>query len=199
MYNTSGITENPIRNAHKVEIQYCSSDGWMGRSDTGPLKYKYQGSSIVEAVFQDLVSKYNLGKLNGQTTTVVFAGQSAGGRGAMFNIDYISNWFSLQKDLDVRLLGFLDSPYWIPMDPLHSYLVPLLEQARRIHVYANNSNVIREKCAQQYPDSQHYCMFGYYTMPFVETPSVMESATFDTFQLGSNIGKWDPSNPAILS
>ena len=76
-------------------------------------------------------------------------------------------------------------------------MTPLLEMTRLIHAYANNSDVIRSKCVEKYPDTPHYCMFGFYTMPFVETQSVMESATFDTFQLGTNIGHVPKSKEEI--
>jgi len=180
--------ENPVRGANKVFVMYCSSDGWMGRSNLGPLNYTFQGSYIVEAVIQDLISRFGLGEDPVRETTLIFGGQSAGARGAMVNIDFISNFVSSRTN--ARVIGWLDSPYWLPIDTVVDE-ISLLEQTRRVHAFANNTGILSKNCLQVYPKHPHYCMFGYYTMPFVKTRSIMESAIYDKFQLATIIGHYD--------
>ena len=52
-----------------------------------------------------------LGSVPGHT--LLFAGGSAGGRGAMVNIDYLPDVLASLGASSVRLLGYLDSNYWI--------------------------------------------------------------------------------------
>jgi len=175
--------DNPMKDANKVFVKYCSSDAWMGRAESGPLNKVFKGSYIVEAVFEDLVSRFDLGADKIQPTTVVFGGQSAGGRGAMVNLDHIHNLYASNSDLDVNVVGWLDSPLWLPMtSPYHTSL-PYIEQTEKVYEYANNMEILRQDCLDEYPDTPYFCMFGSYTLPFVKTRSVLVSALYDTHQL----------------
>ncbi len=49
--------------------------------------YHFKGQHTVKAAVHLMVSKYGLGQIEGQT--LVLAGGSAGGRGAMVNLDYM--------------------------------------------------------------------------------------------------------------
>eukprot|EP00493_Phyllostaurus_siculus_P006886 UN06957 len=53
-FEASGIfderDDNPLKDANKVLVLYCSSDGWMARSETGPPGYQFKGAYIVDAV-----------------------------------------------------------------------------------------------------------------------------------------------------
>ena len=41
-------------------------------------------------------------------------------------------------------------------------------------------------------------MFGYYRMPFIQTPSVMESTQFDSYQMLMTIGHTTPKSSAEI-
>ena len=112
----------------------------MGRSNLGPLNYTFQGSYIVEAVIQDLISRFGLGEDPIRETTLIFGGQSAGARGAMVNIDFISNFVSSQTN--ARVIGWLDSPYWLPIDTVVDE-ISLLEQTRVSMISKNVPNFLR--------------------------------------------------------
>ena len=103
-----------MASAHRVYIPYCSSDGWMG--DTSFDGRQYRGQRIVAAVLRDLRSQYKLGA-PGEAQTVVFGGGSAGGRGAMTLLDKVTR--ERQLGFPDRVVGFLDSPYYIdtPVSP----------------------------------------------------------------------------------
>lgn len=91
---------------------YCSSDAWVGdvaRSDA-TFGLAFRGQRIISATLSSLVTNHGLGSTAGQR--LLFAGCSAGGRGAMFTIDYVP---AILHDLgvrdgDVQLQGLFDSP-----------------------------------------------------------------------------------------
>ena len=86
--------DNPqLAHAHKVQLRYCTSDAHWGNaaafdSPAGGLM-QFRGSVVVEAMLTDLVARYGLGNGHeGARHTMVFAGSSAGARGAMAQLDY---------------------------------------------------------------------------------------------------------------
>lgn len=102
----SDSCKNPLHNANKVYVPYCSSDGWMGNGDFAG--WKFRGAVIARAVIQDIRNKGGLE----HGDILVFGGGSAGGRGAMVLLDEIA------QSLDgVHTFGFLDSPYYIDIAP----------------------------------------------------------------------------------
>ena len=68
---------------------YCSSDAWAGDAGpaSNPMGWQFRGQRIVAAVLQTLRQQQGLGSLPG--TRLLFAGCSAGSRGAMFNLDRV--------------------------------------------------------------------------------------------------------------
>eukprot|EP01084_Bolivina_argentea_P247571 414166_1 len=82
---------NPLYNANKIFVPYCTSDAYMGFQQPSPNNnnWYFMGQKIVEAVILTLITnpKYNLGSTP-NTDILVLSGCSAGGRGAMVNLDY---------------------------------------------------------------------------------------------------------------
>ena len=83
----------------------------MGNRDAsaGSFNWHFKGQQAVESSLRVLVKEHGLGAYPGQT--VLLGGGSAGARGAMVNLDFISG---LLMQMGVasppRVLGFLDSP-----------------------------------------------------------------------------------------
>jgi len=73
--------------------------------------WRFKGQAAIEAAVKSLVRDHGLGSAPGHT--LLFAGGSAGGRGAMVNLDYLPAVLASLGAGSVRLLGYLDSNYWI--------------------------------------------------------------------------------------
>jgi len=84
---SSQSEENPLLwGAHKASLLYCSSDGYMGNvgATKASFNWHFRGQSTVRAMFQELARRFPSWA---HASLVVFAGQSAGARGVMANID----------------------------------------------------------------------------------------------------------------
>ena len=93
-------TRSPLAGANLVQIQYCSSDAWVGdisaedalemnatQNAAHTLGWAFKGQRIVAAVLDILADEFGFGALPG--TDLLFGGCSAGARGAMFTLDYV--------------------------------------------------------------------------------------------------------------
>jgi len=122
----------------------------------------FKGQAIVSATLQDLVANRGLD----ESAEVVFGGCSAGGRGAMVLLDYVSPQLPTNN---VR--GLLDSGLWIDIPPMDTEEVSLQSQAQQGYALWNPSAVIPNACAKQYSGSDAWkCIYGVYRLPFVTTP-----------------------------
>ena len=105
---------NPIYGAHKAYVMYCTSDAHMGNADASDRTFGwfFKGQAAVKATVTSMVQDHGLGSREGHT--LLFGGLSAGGRGAMVNLDYLPALLErLGVAENVRLLSYPDSPYWI--------------------------------------------------------------------------------------
>jgi hypothetical protein len=115
------LSPNPALNpdfydANQVQIDYCSSDYWMGEQDGNAAmtsaqilashnvnNWYFDGHAIIQAVIQTLQQQYGLNN----ATDVLFAGGSAGAVGVFMNADYISGLLPLTT----RFVALPDSGY----------------------------------------------------------------------------------------
>jgi O-palmitoleoyl-L-serine hydrolase len=109
LFSTSP-NKTPLPGANKAFLRYCTGDAHMGNRDASAqtFGFNFHGSRTVAAALSLLVEQHGLGSRPGQT--LLFGGGSAGGRGAMANLDFLPG---LLRDMPVasapRVLGFLDS------------------------------------------------------------------------------------------
>lgn len=120
-----------LREANKVYLEYCTSDAHMGDTDgtdfydahvsTGPVStwgwtdpndgqfkpWQFRGARVVKAMINSLVTTKGLGGRAG--TTLLFAGTSAGGRGAMTHLDYVPQMMGPTAAAHTTVYGFMDS------------------------------------------------------------------------------------------
>ncbi|GMH77764.1 hypothetical protein TL16_g07522 [Triparma laevis f. inornata] len=180
-----GIFSELVKTANVVYVPYCSSDGWMGDGEFG--NFEFRGASIAMAVVDAVVEAVP------NTKTVIFGGGSAGGRGSSVLLDSVSERL---KDNGVkRVLGFLDSPYYVEEDPMGDFEG---FQQQTIDVYNNfisgsdlEEMIIGSACGDAYPNEEWKCLFGQYRFPFIETQHLLVADQFDGWQLSHNIHDYD--------
>lgn len=195
-------------------VPYCSSDAWVGNlgPEGGIGGYKpwyFKGQRIIEALFAQLATGVpvvnttvlhfaNHTHATSSTTTLhaltsasrlLFAGCSAGSRGAAFTLDYVQAMLPAGSP---PVLGFFDSPLWIDEEPIPDApvpIVPLENQTAAVYEAFNVSGRIPAACAQQYPGAEGWkCLYGQYRIPFTQTPYLMSASQFDRYQLPYNLG-----------
>ncbi|GMI47044.1 hypothetical protein TrCOL_g160 [Triparma columacea] len=174
---------SPLEDSVKVFVHYCTSDGHMGSAGTtDEVNYQFRGRDVVKAVVETVEGKFRI-KENSDNR-VIFGGASAGARGAMVHLDWVSDFFA-----PVRVAGVLDSPLWVDLDPpFFSREIGLKEQTKMVHDMAKvPEDILSEDCHKAFPDDPWKCMFGAYRMNFITTNHLLVSAQFDSFQLGEDL------------
>jgi hypothetical protein len=168
---------NPWANANKVYLSYCSSDAWIGDVGASAATYNYafRGQRIIAATVAALVANHGLdGSAN-----VLFGGCSAGARGAMFNLDYVSDM--LPAGATVK--GLLDSGLWLDIAPLDSSEVTLQQQTQAVVALVSPSARLPPACAAANPGAEWKCFYGQYRLAYLTTPYLINAAQFDSFQM----------------
>jgi hypothetical protein len=113
-YTLSGIFDSsadhsPLHAVNLAFIRYCTSDGHMGdrAASDETFGYHFRGRRVIAASIAALKTK---GLANGHSQRLFFGGASAGGRGAMAALDFVSGYLNQPA---VSVFGVLDSPLWI--------------------------------------------------------------------------------------
>ena len=146
----------------------------------------YRGSRIVSAAVRQVKSKYGL------SGVVLFGGTSAGGRGAFMNIDIVT---TLLRDT-AKVVGLLDSPLWMDIQPLDVALPSLMTQTRKVVAHVNASAVLNAACARVHTlENVWRCAFGEFRLPYVETPYLLLASQDHSFQMNQNGVRWPPFPP----
>jgi hypothetical protein len=88
---------------------------------------------------------------------LLFSGCSAGARGAMFNVDYVSQF--VRPGVEIRAL--FDSPLWIDVQPFEANITSLENETQAIYGLVNATARIPAACAATYPGDEGWkCLFG---------------------------------------
>jgi hypothetical protein len=101
---------------------------------------------------------------------------------------------SLSDPTSVDVVGVLDSPLWMDVQPLYpDQLTPLQVQTEAIRVLANITSlqVVDEACAEMYPAASGQgwkCLYGQFRVDFLKTRYLLLAASFDSFQLEQLVG-----------
>eukprot|EP00439_Symbiodinium_sp_Y106_P046822 s2036_g5.t10 len=143
--------------ATRVFVPYCSSDSWVGNREAPAAGYFFQGERIISAVLEELRNRSVFEGID----LLVFGGCSAGGRGALYNLDRVCSWLPAA----LRCRGFLDAAWWEGLQlwgPSES-LAPCLASAGE--------------------HAAHLCLFGPHFAPYVRTPFLVHEEQFDYFML----------------
>ncbi|XP_068240258.1 palmitoleoyl-protein carboxylesterase NOTUM-like isoform X2 [Palaemon carinicauda] len=176
--------------ANHVFVPYCSSDSWSGTrfSAESAGGFSFMGSVIIENVIAAVV---RLNLTHGHK--LILAGSSAGGVGAMVNVDRVSQQLIDHGiEAEVRAVSdsgwFLDNEPFAPLECLNAHSCPPVEAIRRGQKLWHGR--IPNSCLQEYPQQPWYCYFGYRAYPTMKSPLFVFQWVFDEAQMtADNVGK----------
>ena len=183
----SSDTITPLSAMNKVMVVYCSSDAYMGDAEASNNTWGWhmRGQRLVFATISHLILNGNLTK----NSKIIISGGSAGARGVMVLIDKLVKEH-LPKG--AKVVGFLDSPFYIDEKPFSPYFKGFQYQEQQKLSFFNVMNVISE-CSAIYPEKEAWkCLFGQYRIPLVETPFFMVASQYDAYQLLNNVLHYPP-------
>lgn len=135
----------------------------------------------MEATFNDLRRRTGLGAATGDL--VLYGGSGAGARGALITLDYVAARLSAKADV----VGLLDSPLWVPVQPYKPGLVSFDEQAKIFYNSANTLWSLTKECEMAYPNEAWKCLHSAYRLPFVHTPYFMSHPLYDVYGISMNL------------
>lgn len=170
---------NPWANANMVFVKYCSSDSWFGDAAAGPstFGYAFRGSRIVSTVVAALVANNGLGS-SGAAERLLFAGCSAGGRGALTNLDIVA----AAVPVNVQVMGLLDAAAWVDVQPAIPGMLTLQQMTQDLYTFTTPP--VPADCAATYTGASAWmCVWPSYRLPYITTPYFMTAAQFDAFQV----------------
>lgn len=173
--------------ANLVYLPYCSSDAHMGDTQelTGELgTIQYRGRRLVREAISRLVGQKPVQR-------IVFGGTSAGGRGSMVLIDGLGELLHPTT----KVWGAHDSGAYQDIPPYDRFYYPFGDQCR--DAFAMYQPPISSECADLHLEEFRWkCVCGEYMLPHVMTPSQVFLYTYDSYQLGNDLGTspkhWTP-------
>ena len=176
--------------ANKFALAYCSSDGYMGdmAASNETFNFHFRGQRLVFELIRVLIRDHGLNS----ESQILFAGGSAGARGAMTLIDLL---VAEHLPIDSKVVALLDSPFYLDFSPYNQSFPGFAYQEQQKYNLINTKAVLSEDCLRQYPQDGWKCQFGEYRMPFVRTPYFLIASQDDSYQLYYNTGENVPPYP----
>jgi len=176
---------SPLASYNRVWVPQCSSDAWMGDigANESAAGVNWRGSRIMRAALQDMVTR---GLKDGDF--MLFGGLSAGARGAMVHLDTINSTGAIPSG--VSLLGYLDSPYYIEMQPFQNLTQVehrVAEETQAVACAMQNEDILRGDGACEL-DEAWKCGFGEYRIPLLKTPFLLVASQYDWYGLMTAMG-----------
>lgn len=140
-------------------MPYCTSDSWSGTRNVPDGMFSFMGSLIVRQVVKDLVP---LGLDN--STSLLLAGSSAGGTGAMINLDPVQELLHYTLDLkQISVRGVTDSGWFLDRAPYAPNGKPVVDAIRKgMKMW---SGKVPRRCQMAYVNEPWRCYFGYRLYP----------------------------------
>jgi hypothetical protein len=180
--------------------------------------WHFRGRRAVRAAVRAMTHLGGLGRVNGgahnhshwpwyphslaNPQRLFFGGASAGARGAMVALDFISSFLPAAASDEaagpVAVFGVLDSPLWLDIPPMpHAAFPGFAAVTAAVYQLANATAHITADCAAVFATEPWKCLFAQYRLPFLAQPYLLYASMFDSFQLGKNIGHPAPyTSPA---
>mmetsp|Transcript_57046 Transcript_57046/g.165291 ORF Transcript_57046/g.165291 Transcript_57046/m.165291 type:complete len:511 (+) Transcript_57046:54-1586(+) len=166
---------------NRVFAPQCSSDAWMGDigANESASGVNWRGARIMRAILRHLTRRRGLA----DGDTLVFGGLSAGARGAMVHLDTLKSEGLIPQG--VKLLGYLDSPYYVEMPAFGNYSDiwhRVTTQTQQMAVSLRNDAILRGNGACTLPEAWQ-CGFGELRIPLLRTPHLLVASQYDWYGL----------------
>lgn len=188
---TSGIisddtNDNPYYATwNKVFLPYCTSDAFSGTvaQASWSSSLSFLGSRVIPSVVSNL--KQSHGMVDGASTTVIYAGASAGAVGLYPNLDLLSATLLPLS----RVVGVIDSGWFLDSEPIKASTcgsTPLdcTVKENLVSGVAAWSPSVDADCAAAKPTADRWqCLMGHYLEPYLTTPLFVFEWQFDLAQL----------------
>ena len=115
---------------------------------------------------------------SGAPERMLFSGCSAGGRGALVNLDAVA----AQVPDNVQVQGMLDAAAWVDVQPIIPDMLTLQQMTEDL--FGFTSPPIPADCAAVYTGAEAWkCLWPSYRLPFITTNYFLNAAQFDAFQI----------------
>lgn len=162
-----------------VYVPYCTSDAWAG-SGAGLVNntlWQFRGRDVVAAVFATFFAQPNT---LSAPQEILFSGCSAGGQGLLYNLDAMADYVSLNTPAGLVFKGFADSG-WMMNFP--SAVNPTSEIHTQFKAGYKLWQPKPNTCTLVNPVDPSNCFFSPTLMPFLQTPVLIQSSGYDSFQV----------------
>lgn len=193
VFSPSGHALGP---AHKAYLPYCSSDSWVGDAswtDEGGT-WQMRGAANLRVAVESLLD----GGMD-SAALVLVGGCSAGGRGAMYNLDAVCAQVASRNPVAL-CAGLHDAPWWLDTPPsLRPSQPPLFDVARKgLALWRGGEGYDPAalpaplgECAaarvRQGGDAAE-CIFAQTLLAAVKAPVFLQTNQYDAFQLFYDFG-----------
>lgn len=194
------FTVNPELNPdfydwNMVKIMYCSSDNFIGNGEQklGGKTWFFHGKAITTAVIEDLQDPTIMKTANlSEASQVLVAGSSAGGGGAVQNIDDIADWLP-----QARVRGLIDSSWGMDIEPYSTKGTAGLDEDRIDAADFSNKQLDRS-CLAANSNNERSCTILSKLYPYIQTPIFIFMNQYDHKKL-ENLGVVAPMSTSERS
>jgi len=92
------------------------------------------------------------------------------------------------------MAGLLDSPIWVPIEPLATNVVSFENQTRRFVEFTNATCFMSDECQAAYSGPDIWkCLMGAFLLPFIKSPYFLSHSQYDLFSVSVNaLGHFAP-------
>ncbi|MBF0363683.1 MAG: hypothetical protein HQK49_21875 [Oligoflexia bacterium] len=192
--NTDGIlsdnnsTDNPdYYDANHVYLPYCSSDFWSGDRDASieTNNWHFKGNRILQVLMDKLIAERGL--KDNMDTTILLVGTSAGGMGAMINLDILA-----QRAPNAKWFGINDAG-WIADVESFNGAKRVITRIKEGRVFWNAQ--LSSNCTSSFVGSEERCYLGADAYPHIIRPLFVESNQLDPILLKYHNLNWPYITP----
>jgi len=201
-------TTNPtFCDATAVHIPYCTSDAHRGNNtEINEWGYYFDGHANFAFIVEELIEKYGLGETG---INVMLTGGSAGGIGAIYNVDWLANRLDAPESATVKVVSSCGwyFPNALPSD-LPGDIYPPSDYSHFANgtkgndiydaIQAGNdvsnealfkyNDLLPEECLQLNEQTPGLCLSASNFYKFLKSPMFLSHTQYDSNQLFSSFG-----------
>lgn len=190
MRNFGGIFSNDASvnedwtGVHFVFMPYCSSDAWVGDGVglVNNTEWQFRGRRVVEAVFRTFFTGRSLTR----PQEVLFSGCSAGGQGLIYNLDYVADLLHQLIPTPLRIKGLADAGWMMDLPSSrnpNSQVNKQFSDGWKLWSPRYDKHGAFTACFITNPTNPSHCLFTPTALPFMKTPTLIQSSAYDAFQV----------------